>query len=183
MTYRSVHWDPLHKSDLWSSTRTRRDHEHLVVVFSLVCPFSPRTTLTLWKAFAMTGWRAYSTSLSTPSSLDWPSPPSSALCPEPGGAFPGEQPTEQFWWKVIHFVPLLLPTYWLFTVMYLCIKCHSQWRGAGGEGRGAGGVCWRLVRATFQSEQVTSPSLANYSSKPGWSAIDSTTDFYLGGPV
>lgn len=67
----------------------------MLLFFELVCPLPPRTTLTLWKACAMTGWRACSTSPSTPSSLDWPSPPSSALCPAPGGAFPGERPASE----------------------------------------------------------------------------------------
>lgn len=38
----------------------------------------------------MMGWKDCSTSPSTRSSLLWPSPPSSALCQEPGGASPGE---------------------------------------------------------------------------------------------
>lgn len=38
----------------------------------------------------MMGWRDCSTSPFTLSSLLWPSLPSSALCPVPGGASPGE---------------------------------------------------------------------------------------------
>ncbi|XP_010786797.1 protein tweety homolog 2-like isoform X1 [Notothenia coriiceps] len=39
----------------------------------------------------MMGWRDCSTSPFTPSSLRWPSLPSSALCPAPGGASPVNQ--------------------------------------------------------------------------------------------
>lgn len=60
---------------------------YLTISMSLSLSF--RTTLTPWKACAMTEWRDYSISHCTHSSLLWLSQPSSAPFPEPGGAFPG----------------------------------------------------------------------------------------------
>ena len=67
------------------------------ILIDVFINFPFRTTLTLWKAFAMTGWRDCSTSPSTLSSLLWPSLPSSALCPVPGGASPGERGGVYVW--------------------------------------------------------------------------------------